>query len=448
MVLTGLYNVGEIPFHDVYIHPKILDGYGETMSKSKGNGVDPLDIIAKFGADALRFGLAYMATETQDVRMPVEFECPHCNKLIEQTHKNRTQPRITCTHCGKDFATQWADKPEDKALPRGAVVSERFELGRNFCNKLWNASRFALMNLEGYSAGPVDLKKLSVEDQWILSRLSTVTLQMTAVLEQFKFAEAARLLYDFAWDEFCSFYLEMVKSRLQDPTTRAVSQRILAHTLDSILRLLHPMSPFITEDVWQRLNEIAPQRGLAKPQAASESVMIADWPEADESLVNEQIEARFARFQEVLRGLREVRARHQTIGPKTVIHFSAKTDSAGAALLEPMRPYFETMAGAELTAIGPNVTAPPLAAHFAASGIDVYVDLAEHIDVGAEISRNEKEKAKTEQLIAGKERQLSNEAFVSRAPAEVIAKERAALEELRAKQKSIKATLAMLRAKK
>ena len=129
MVITGLYNVGEVPFHDVFIHPKILDGYGEGMSKSKGNGVDPLDIIEKFGADALRFGLAYLTTETQDVRMPVEFECPHCEKLIEQTKENRVRPRVKCKHCGKEFSTQWAEKEADKALPRGAVVSERFENG-------------------------------------------------------------------------------------------------------------------------------------------------------------------------------------------------------------------------------------------------------------------------------------------------------------------------------
>ena len=114
-----MYNVGDVPFHEVYIHPKILDGYGEGMSKSKGNGVDPLDVIEKVGADALRFGLAYLTTETQDVRMPVEFECPHCHALVEQTKKNRVLPRVECKKCGQPFSTQWARKPADVALPRG-----------------------------------------------------------------------------------------------------------------------------------------------------------------------------------------------------------------------------------------------------------------------------------------------------------------------------------------
>jgi valyl-tRNA synthetase len=175
MVLTGLFNVGQIPFDEVYIHPKILDGYGEGMSKSKGNGVDPVDIIEKFGADSLRFGLAYLTTETQDFRMPVEFECPHCGKLIEQTKQNRELPRLKCPFCGGDFGTQWADKPEDKALPRGTVVSDRFELARNFCNKLWNASRFAMMNLDGFVPGEVPDGELLLEDRWVLSRLSTWT---------------------------------------------------------------------------------------------------------------------------------------------------------------------------------------------------------------------------------------------------------------------------------
>ena len=192
MVLSGLYNMGEVPFSRVYIHPKILDGYGETMSKSKGNGVDPLDVIDKFGADALRFGIAHLTTETQDVRLPVEFECPHCEALIKQTKKNRTLPRVECTKCGKPFSTQWAESDKDKALPRGAAVSERFELGRNFCNKLWNASRFALMNLEGYEPGLVAEDELTLEDRWLLSRLSTVTGQVTEALENFRYADADR----------------------------------------------------------------------------------------------------------------------------------------------------------------------------------------------------------------------------------------------------------------
>src|SRR5207253_2876109 len=175
--------------------------------------------------------LAYLTTETQDVRMPVEYECPHCQKLIEQTHKNRTQPRVECPHCHKPFSTQWASKPEDVALPRGAVVSERFELARNFCNKLWNAARFTLMNLEGYAPAPINDAQLAVEDRWILSRLATVTADMTTALEQYRFADAMRFAYEFAWDEFCSFYVEMVKGRLAAADSRPVAQRVLAHTL-------------------------------------------------------------------------------------------------------------------------------------------------------------------------------------------------------------------------
>ena len=270
MVLTGLYNVGQIPFHEVFIHPKILDGYGEGMSKSKGNGVDPLDVIEKFGADSLRFGLAFLTTETQDIRMPVEFECPLCKALVEQTKENRMRPRIKCKKCGQEFSTQWAEKPADKALPRGAVVSDRFELARNFCNKLWNASRFALMNLEGFTPGPVADEELRLEDRWILSRLASVTNEATDALAEYRYADAARVLYGFAWDEFCSFYVEMVKGRLGDPDPRTAVQRVLAHVLDTLLRLLHPMIPFLTEEVWQLLAEVAPRRGLGDAAGGGE----------------------------------------------------------------------------------------------------------------------------------------------------------------------------------
>jgi valyl-tRNA synthetase len=429
MVLMGLHNVGEVPFREVFIHPKILDGYGEGMSKSKGNGVDPIDVMEKFGADSLRFGLAYLTTETQDIRMPVEFECPHCEKLMEQTRENRVRPRIKCKACGKEFSTQWAEKPADKSLPRGAVVSERFELARNFCNKLWNASRFALMNLDGFDPGKVADDELLVEDAWILSRLATVTQQVTDALAEYRYADAARVLYDFAWDEFCSFYVEMVKGRLQDEGERVVAQRVLAHTLDALLRLLHPMIPFLTEDVWQRLVEVAPERGIDLLAPAAESVMLAAWPEADPMRQDPEIEAQFARFQEVLRAVRDIRAR-QSVPPKTPIEFSVRCEAAVADLLSPMEPYFAAMANARSVAFGPTVAAPPLSAHVTLSGMDVYVDLAELIDVPAEIARKQQEAENLAGFIAAKEKKLGNESFVQRAPADVVQKERESLKEL------------------
>jgi valyl-tRNA synthetase len=444
MVLTGLFNVGDVPFREVFIHPKILDGYGETMSKSKGNGVDPLDVIEKFGADALRFALAYLTTETQDVRMPVEFECPHCGHLVEQTKKNRVLPRIECPKCQQPFSTQWAKNEADTVLPRGPVVSERFELARNFCNKLWNAARFALLNLDGYEPGPVAESELLLEDRWLLSRLSTVTQKATEALEEFRFADAARQLYDFAWDEFCSFYLEMAKARLQDPASRPAAQRILAHTLDTLLRLLHPTIPFLTEEIWQRLAQAAPERGLPKAAAVAESVMIAPWPKADLSRQNAEIEARFARFQTVLAAIRDIRSR-QNILPKQQIEFSVRCDEAAAALLQPMAPYFLSMAGAKATAWGPNTAPPAIGANLLAGGVEVFVDLAGLIDKPAEIARNEKERAKLAQAIAAKQAKLAGGTFVERAPAEVVAKERASLVELEEKLAAIDRALVELR---
>ncbi|MBP86437.1 MAG: valine--tRNA ligase [Planctomycetaceae bacterium] len=444
MVLSGLNNMGEIPFREVFIHPKILDGYGETMSKSKGNGVDPLDVIEKFGPDALRFGLAHLTTETQDVRMPVQFECPYCDAAVEQTKKNRELPRVACKKCGKEFSTQWARTEEDQALARGAVVSERFEQARNFCNKLWNASRFCLMNLDGYEAGTVADADLAVEDRWLLSRLAAVTEQVTERLESYHFAEAMRALYDFAWDDFCSFYVEIAKERLQNDATRGTAQRILAHSLDTLLRLLHPVIPFITEEIWQLLNKAAPQRGLTKLSAGTESIMIARWSEADPGRRDSEIEAQFATFQRVLGAVREIRSR-QNIAPKTAIEFSVQADEATIGLLEPMKAYFESMANASVAAWGADIEPPAINAPLNLQGIDVFVDLAGLIDVSAEIERLEKDEAKTQNLIQGKGKKLDNASFVDRAPADVVQKERDSLAQLEEQLRTILKALADLR---
>ncbi|MCH2114049.1 MAG: valine--tRNA ligase [Pirellulales bacterium] len=426
MVLSGLYNMGEVPFTEVYIHPKILDGYGETMSKSKGNGVDPLDLIEKFGADALRFGIAYLTTETQDVRMPVEFECPHCQTNIKQTKKNRTMPSVPCDQCGKSFGTQWAEShgtQEDQGMPRAAVVSERFELGRNFCNKLWNASRFALMNLDGYASAPVADDQLLLEDRWLLSRLATVTGEVTRALGEYRFADAARELYSFAWDDFCSFYVEITKARFAVPQQRAVAQRILAHALDTLLRLLHPMIPFLTEEVWHLLGTVAAVRGLADAIPATESVCVASWPVADAAHVDVAIEKQFAQFQAVMGAVRNIRTENG-IAPKDSIRFSVCCDGPTAALLGPMLPYFESMARATSTGLGEEITAPDRVASKSTAGMEVHVDISDFFDAEAERKRLSSERAKLVKFVESLSGKLNNESFVSRAPAKVVQDQR------------------------
>ncbi|MFO0904352.1 MAG: class I tRNA ligase family protein [Pirellulales bacterium] len=444
MVLTGLHNVGEVPFKQVYIHPKILDREGDTMSKSKGNGVDPLDVIEKFGPDALRYGLAYLCTETQDVRMPVQFECPHCGALIDQSRANRELPRITCGKCKQDFGTQWARKDEDKALKRGLVVSERFEVSRNFGNKLWNAARFTLINLAGYESAAVSDDELQLEDRWLLSRLATVTIAVTEAFGEYRFADAARAVYDFAWDEFCSFYVEMAKGRLQDPAARPVAQRVLAYTLDSLLRLLHPMMPFITEEIWRLLQQAAPERGIDEPAPSPEHILVAPWPTGDVSRQAPVIEAQFATFQAVLGALREIRSR-QNIAPRTTIRFQVRCPEATVELLESMKTYFGSMANAEPTSWGPSIAPPPTNAALSLSGMDVFVDLAGLIDVAAELVRNEKEEQKLLGLIKGKQAKLSNASFVERAPPQVVAAEREGLAKYEEQLATVRAALVELR---
>jgi valyl-tRNA synthetase len=451
MVIMGVFDTGAIPFHEVYIHPKILDRYGETMSKSKGNGVDPVDVIDSLGADALRFALAGMATETQDVRMPVEFQCPACGHLIEQTVQNRVKPRIDCSKCGKPFRTQWASAEADLALPRGPAVSEKFEAGRNFSNKLWNATRFVLMNLEGHAAGPLtgmgDVAALPLEDRWLLSRLASVTREATRAIDDFKFAELARVLYAFAWDEYCSAYLELCKARLADPAHRERAQAMLLLGLDTILRLLHPIMPFVTEEIWQHLHAAAVGRRMPWDDAArplAESLMTARWPSPPEAWIDDTTEARFGTFLAVVSAIREIRAR-QNVPPKTRLTVAVRAAAETTALLEPMRAAIESMAVADLVALGPTASAPPSAATATAGGCEVFVDLEGLVDVAAEIARLLKENEKTEGFLTAKRGKLANESFVSRAPEAVIAKERAQLAELEDKLAKGRAALEDLR---
>ena len=448
MVIMGLFDTGKIPFRDVAIHPKILDRYGETMSKSKGNGVDPLDVIEALGADALRFGMVSMATETQDVRMPVEFQCPACSARIEQTVQNRMLPRIECPKCKAAFRTQWASSPADLALPRGPALSERFESGRNFSNKLWNATRFVLMNLEDFQGQ--DLSGgcgsfAALEDRWLASRLASVTRDATKAIDEYKFAEAARILYAFAWDEFCSAYLELCKSRLADPALRMQAQSMLLLGLDTILRLLHPIMPFVTEEIWQHLREAASRRRM--PWDAGDlapSIMVARWPEPPAEWIDDRTEKQFGTFLGVVAAIREIRSR-QNVPPRTKVKVAIRGPRDTCDLLQPMHAAIESMATVEITAAGPDAAGAPGAATASAMGCDLFVDLADLIDVGAEITRLTKENEKTAGFIAAKQAKLADEKFAAKAPPAVVAKEREQLAELEAKLAKGVATLAELK---
>lgn len=426
MVLTGLYNMGDVPFEHVYIHPKILDGLGQTMSKSKGNGVDPLELIDKYGTDAVRFTISSLAGETQDVRLPVGYECPHCEAVTPQTKQHQEMkpmggetPSIKCGQCKKSFQfpSPWFTPDDDAAVAR--IVSDRFEYGRNFCNKLWNASRFAFMNLEGYTAGPVDDDDLQMEDRWILSRLTTTAQQVTTLLDRYQFDQATRTIRDFTWNEFCDWYLEMIKPRLRSDDARTVAQRILVHVIDTLIRLLHPFAPFITEELWHTLNQLAPVRGLSGQSEAPESVMIAAWPELPAEHCDATLEKRFERLQEIIVAVRNVRALYK-ISPKEPLKLFMRCSPEVAEQMQAVADQFDNLSRTMLEAAGLDVNRPGASANFSLEDADGYIPLEGLIDLDAELERQQKKAKEIQGHIAGAEKKLGNSNFVDRAPENVV----------------------------
>ena len=425
MVLTGLYNVGEIPFHDVFIHPQLQDAFGERMNKTTGNGIDPLDIVERYGADALRYQMLSIAGDTQDSRMPVANVCPNCDTLvpIKQEHLRGRTKKLVCPNCKQPFRPGGPWTSEGPELKTAKQASERFDLGRNFANKMWNATRFLLMNLDGYTPGPVKLEELPTEDKWLLSRLATTTKAVTAALEAYHFSDVARLVYDFVWSEFCDWYIEMSKGRLKDAAARPLAQRVLAGVLDGILRLVQPVMPFVAESLWQALNEAAPERGLPAPSRAEESVVIAKWPSYPDAWVSAAVEARFARMQELVRGVREIRNRYQ-VDDKTRLDVAVKCSDTVAADFNALAAFIGPLAGiANLTA-GPNTAKPKQAGGLVKPEFEAYVSLVGLIVVGAEMKRLEKQIGDKRKSMEGTKAKLANEKFVSSAPAEVVQQQR------------------------
>ncbi|MFL5341632.1 MAG: class I tRNA ligase family protein, partial [Gemmataceae bacterium] len=431
MVMTGLYNLGDVPFRHVYITPKLLDGFGEGMSKSKGNGVDPLDIIEKYGTDALRFQMSFIAGETQDSRMPVANICPHCGELVpvKQEHMYMRTKRLACPKCKQAFRPGGPWPSEDPELPTAKQASDKFEMGRNFANKLWNAARLVLLNLDGYRPEAIRYDQLPTEDRWILSRLSAVTKQVTEALEAYHFSDVTRTLYDFTWSEFCDWYLEMSKGRLKDEAARPLVQRVLVGVLDAILRLIHPVMPFVSESLWQALNEAAFERGLPTPEASAESVMIAPWPAFPADWENACEGQWIAKMQELVHGIREIRNNFM-VNDKEALNVTVRCPEELAASFRVLQPFISQLAGVGTFACGPDVAKPPQAASRVLAGFDLFVSLAGLIDPAKEKGRLEKQLAEKRKLLQSKQGKLANEGFVARAPAEVVEQERAAVAEL------------------
>ena len=398
MVMMGQYCVGDIPFRDVYIHAMIQDGLGRKMSKSLGNGIDPLVAIDSHGADAMRFTLASMTTDTQDIRMPVE----------------------------------------KMKLPDGRTVntSPKFDIGRNFCNKLWNASRFAMMNLEGVDPAEFDAGKMDITDKWILSRLAKTVGEVTTGLDNFRYNEPLTAIYRFFWNDFCDWYLEWAKPRLKDDEQGPIAQNVLAFVLDDTLRLLHPFVPFITEGIFQKLNEIAPTRELKGLVEAKETnaLIVAEWPDKLESLEADDIEKQIETIQSVIRPIRDTRSKYN-IAPSKGLTVSVDSPPAVVDTLNENSDLISNLAVLDEFTSACNIVKPVNSAVSIVGDMQIYVH--DVIDPEAERARLEKQKQQVENAIGPIQAKLNNEDFINRAKPEVVQQARAKLQELTAQAEAV-----------
>ena len=384
MVMMGLKFGGDIPFHHVFIHGLVRDSQGRKMSKSLGNGIDPVEVIDKYGADTLRFML------------------------------------VTGNTPGNDMRFYWA----------------RVEAARNFANKLWNASRFMLMNLQGFDRSFVPkAEDYTLADRWILSRYARTSAVVTENLEKFELGEAARAIYEFIWGEFCDWYIELVKPRLyaEEGDSRRTAQYVLGYVLERTLRLLHPFMPFITEEIWQHI----PHEG--------KSIMTAPWPTGEETWLDKENEASMEAIMEVIKAIRNMRAEvNAAPGKKSeaILHFS---DAAQQAVFTANDGYLHALAEADpVTILSLTAERPENAMTAAAGGVEIYLPLKGLIDMEKETARLSKELDGLTKEIARTEGKLANEKFVTKAPVAVVAKEREKLQDYEEKKRVVEERLRYL----
>jgi len=381
----------------VFIHAMIQDGEGRKMSKSLGNGVDPLDIIATHGADAMRFTLASMCTQTQDVRMPVE----------------------------KDKAT-------------GKNTSPKFDLGRNFSNKVWNTARFVLGQISQTTIA-FDAKQMTAADKWILSRLNRTIGEIDSAIRGYRFDQYARNIFAFVEDDFSGWYVESAKPQMKDDARKGTTAAVLASVLDAALRLLHPAAPFVTERLWWNLNEVAPQRGLPGllDLPPSKRLIRAKWPTA--GAVDEAAEASYGIVQEVVTQLRNLRSAYKVEQKKTV-SVTLRAPAAAIPALQESAAAIELLATCKIAAIASNESSgdaaePANATKATAGAVEIFV--ADLVDAEAEKQRIAKRRDELVKSIAARKGRLANEGYRAKAPPHLIQQTETELAEAEAELASL-----------
>lgn len=385
MIFTALEFTDAIPFKDVLIHGLVRDAEGRKMSKSLGNGVDPIEVIEQYGADAMRFMISTGSTPGQDLRFRLE----------------------------------------------------KVEQARNFANKIWNASRFALMNLEGFRAEDIDLSgELSTADRWILHRFNETARDITRLMETYEFGETGRLLYNFLWDDLCDWYIEFAKLTLygQDAAAKRNTQSVLAYVLDRTLRLLHPFMPYISEEIWQHL-----------PHEPGETITLAAWPAYDAGFEAPEAVREMNLLMDVIRAVRNVRAEVNVSLGKKIELLVKPTGEAESEILRRNEPYLHRFCNTSNLTLDAGLTPPDKAMTAIVTGVELYFPLAGLIDIAQEIARLEKELDYLNKEVERVEKKLANEGYLAKAPAHVVEQERAKGEDYRDKRDKVVARIAELR---
>ncbi|MEM9345582.1 MAG: valine--tRNA ligase [Planctomycetota bacterium] len=430
MVMFNRYfKGGDLPFRDVFIHAMIQDGHGQKMSKSLGNGVDPMDIIHSHGADAMRYVLTKMTTQTQDVRLPVDMVAPKSGETF--TPKYVSGPngvKVAAPiqeHNGEKMVSSYGvasgkEKPTDE-MPLARNTSEKFDEGQKFANKLWNAFRFALGSLgtlgETTEHFSLENSNVTLADRWILHRLGRTIETVDKALAEYRFSDYATALYDFVWRDLCDWYIEIVKRSLSETPSQ---QRVLVTCLDASLRLMHPVMPFITERLWQALNDQVPTewRGVTGLELEpSEMLIKADWPKAGGTLIDASAEEHFEKLRSIVEAVRNARSAYK-IPPKQEVEATTKAPGPMSQLIFETRYLTGPLTNCVGRGVGPNIDKPAGSATVIVSDVTVY--LHDVIDI-------ETEKARLEKLLADKQKQvktfegrLSNEKYVNNAPAHLV----------------------------